>query len=109
VTINLGDQLPPYQDGWEGVNPTPSPIKNSTGTQFYYQLSTPNGIQLYADQFTPDPYDLQVYWLFPGVAGVQWPDRFVNYSLVWPADPALYSHYVRPLVASQAKAAQSAV
>ena len=38
------------------------------------------------------------------MAGVQWPDRFVNYFLVWPADPALYSHYVRPLVASQAEA-----
>lgn len=109
VTINLGERLTPYQDGWEGLNPPPSPIQNSLGTQFYYQLSTANGVELYADKYTPDLNDLQVYWLTAGVAGVLWPDRLVRYSLVWPADATQFSHYLRSPASSQAQASLTAV
>ena len=109
VTINLGEQLTPYQDGWEGASPAPSAIKNTIGTQFYYELDTANGTLLYADKYTPDANDCQVYWLTTGTAGLQWPDRFVNYSLAWPADYSLYSHYLRTQVSSQAAAAQTAI
>lgn len=109
ITVNLGDQLTPFQDGWEGTSPAPSAIGNPTGQQFYYQLITPNGSQLYADRFTPDPNDMQVYWLNTGVAGLQWPDRFVTYAQVWPSDPALYSHYLRSTAATPAEAALTAV
>ena len=109
VTINLGDELTPFQDGWEGITPESAPIQNNLGTQYYYSQVTAGGTTLYADKLTTDANDLQVYWLTAGVAGLEWPDRFVNYSLVWPADPAAYSHYLRPLVATQAAAAQTGV
>ncbi len=108
VTIPLGNPLTPYQDGFENASLTPAPIQNTVGTQFYYlQPGTPP--TLYADKFTADPNDLQVYWLSPGVGGLLWPNLFVDYNLVWPADPAQYSYYLRPLVATPAQAALTAV
>jgi len=109
VTINLGEELTPFQDGWEGESVAPYPIENDLGDQYYYDLDTTSGQTLYADQLTTEANDLQVYWLTTGVGGLQWPDLFVNYSLVWPSDPAQYSHYLRPLVPTQAAAALTAV
>jgi len=109
VTANLGDQLTPFQDGFEGESVAPYPIQNDLGNQYYYSLLSSAGQTLYADRLTTQPNDLQVYWLTTGVGGLQWPDLFVNYSLVWPADPAQYSHYLRPPVATQQQAAQTEV
>lgn len=109
VTINLGNQMTPYGDGFEGTSVTPYPIQNTLGSQYYYSQVGANGTTLYADQLTTNQNQMQVYWLTAGVQGLLWPNLFVDYSLVWPADPAQYSHYVRPLVATQAQAAQTAV
>ena len=112
VTANLGDMLTPYQDGWEGTSLVPSPLQNSSGvasSSYYYSLNTGNGPTLYADVLTTGPTDLQVYWLDTGVAGLQWPDHLVSYNQVWPSDPALYSPYLRPLVATPEAAALTAV
>ena len=109
VAINLGSQITPYADGFEGTSVTPYPIKNTLGSQYYYSETANNTTTLYADQLTTGVNQMQVYWLTAGVQGLQWPDLFVDYNLVWPSDPALYSHYLRPLVATEAQAAQTAV
>ncbi len=106
VTIELGERLVPPSDETDASALSPSPIQNSLGTQYYYQHSSG---ALYANRRTEHLNDLLVHWLTPGVAGLQWPHRFVRYSLVWPDDPAKYSHYLRPLVATEQEAARTAV
>ncbi|MGA2245700.1 MAG: hypothetical protein ABSH48_11930 [Verrucomicrobiota bacterium] len=105
VTNYLGTELTAYQDPTLGAGLTIAPIP-SVGTQFYYDFE---GTIYYADQATTNLTDLQMYWTDTGVAGLQWPYLFNRYSLVWPSDPALYSHYLRPPAATQAQAAQTAV
>ena len=109
LTINLGEQITPYQDGFEGQTFTPHAINNSIGGQYFYQHSLKSSTTLFADQLTTSQNQLQIYWLSAGVQGLLWPDWFANYNLVWPADPAKYSHYVRPPAATQNQAAQTAV
>ncbi len=111
VTTELGERLAAFQDGSDDSYLYPQPIPNTVGTQYYYQQSNPDNlpVTLYADRKTDNLNDLQVHWLIPGVAGLQWPYRFVRYTLAWPADPAKYSHYLRPLVATEAEAEQTAV
>ncbi len=109
VTVYLGNQLTPFQDGFENTSLSPWPLQNTLGTQYYYELSANGQQTYYADKYTPDQNDLQMYWLTTGVGGLQWPNLFVSYNLVWPADPSLYSHYLRPPVATQAQAAATAV
>ncbi len=109
VTIELGERLTAYQDGSDDSNLDPSPIQNTLGQQFYYQHSSGSGKILYADRATQNRNDLLVHWLTTGVAGLKWPCLFDRYSLVWPSDPAKYSHYLRPQVATRAEATLTAV
>ena len=105
VTNYLGTQLTAYQDPTLGAGLTIAPIPN-LGSQFYYAFE---GTRYYADQATTNVTDLQMYWTDSGVAGLQWPYLFDRYSLVWPADPAMYSQYLRPLVATPEQASLTAV
>ncbi len=105
VTNYLGTQLTPYQDPTLGAGLNIAPIPN-LGSQYYYAFK---GTTYYADQATSNLTDLQMYWVDTGVAGLQWPYLFNRYALVWPNDPALYSHYLRPPAATKTQAAQTAV
>jgi len=105
VTNYLGNELTAFQDPTLGANLTAAPIPN-LGTKFYYNFE---GTTYYADQATTNVTDLQMYWTDTGVAGLQWPFVFDRYALVWPSDPAAYSHYLRPPVTTQAQAAATAV
>ena len=105
VTNYLGNQLTAYQDPTLGAGLTAAPIPN-VGTKFYYNFDETT---YYADEATTNVTDLQMYWTDTGVAGLQWPYLFNRYALVWPSDPALYSHYLRPPAATQAQAEQTAV
>jgi len=111
VTVNLGERVPAYADGEDDSALYPSPVNTASGGSFYYQQDTANSdqINLYATQETKNLNDFQVYWLQTGVAGLQWPFRFVRYAEVWPSDVASYSHYLRPLVATDAEAQLTAV
>lgn len=105
LTNYLGDVLTPYQDPSQGGSLAPSPINNDLGTEYYFQ----NGSTYYADKATTAPNELQMYWLTSGVAGLQWPYLFDDYTLVWPSDPSQYSFYLRPVTTNAAEAALTAV
>ena len=109
VVNYLGNQITPYQDGFEGQTLTPYPLNNTLGTQYYYKQIINKTQNLYADVLTTGANQLQIYWLAAGVQGLLWPDWFASYTLAWPSDPAQYSQYVRPVVSSQAQAAQTGV
>ena len=104
VTNYLGTPLTPYSDPLLGAGLTPAPL-GQVGSTYYYQ----SGTTLYADHATASSTDLQIYWLQTGVAGLQWPLLYDSQSIVWPSDPAQYSFYLRPLVATQQQATNTAV
>jgi hypothetical protein len=43
------------------------------------------------------------------IAGLQWPKFFGRYQLIWPTDVTKYSHYVRPLVATEEEAKATSI
>ncbi|MDB6033638.1 MAG: hypothetical protein JWM16_3976, partial [Verrucomicrobiales bacterium] len=111
VTIELGEQLTAYPDGLPDDSALfPEPLF-VIGQSFTFQQN-PGGSSrptYYAIRETANQNDLQVHWLQEGLQGLRWPFIFVRYKQVWPDDVAKYSHYVRPLVATEAEAKATAV
>jgi hypothetical protein len=111
VTIELGEILTAYPDGQDDSDLYPDPILQA-GMQTFYYRQTIQGQEralFYAVQETKNLNDLLVWWLEEGQVGLRWPLVLARYQLVWPADAAKYSHYIRPLVSSEAEAKETAV
>ena len=81
------------------------------GTAFVYRqvVKGSERATFYAVRETRNPNDQLVHWLERGEMGLLWPKLTVRYNLIWPDDVAKYSHYVRPLVATQSEAEETAV
>lgn len=111
VTTELGELLTAYQnDNPDDSDLFPDPIENPEQQYvFRHAVTGQDRFEFFATRETVNLNDLQVHWLENGVAGIRWPFRFVRYQLVWPSDVAKYSHYVRPLVATDAEAKRTAV
>jgi hypothetical protein len=109
VNVELGTRIPAYQDGRDDSQLAVVPPQ--TESQFFYSQSLPNSanVTLYATRETFNLNDFEAYWLISGVAGIQWPYLFNRYHEYWPADVDEYVNYVRPLVATDTQAAQTAV
>lgn len=112
VTVALGERLTAYPDGRDDSFLNPSPPTQTSSQPFYYQqqsaVSSGRTI-LYATCETKNLNDLQMHWLIAGVGGLRWPYVFARYEEVWPADVRRYSHYLRPLVPTEAQAQATAV
>ncbi|MCI0534484.1 MAG: hypothetical protein L0Z50_04585 [Verrucomicrobiales bacterium] len=111
ITIELGERLTAFPNNEpDDASLFPEPIL-TTGQPFYYQhnITASPGVQFFAARETANQNDLQLHWLEQGLAGLKWPFRFTRYLLIWPADVAKYSHYIRPLVSSEADAKKTAV
>lgn len=111
VTIELGERVTAYPEN----NPSdadlrPSPI-TQVGQPFAYQHSIGAGgsLEFYATRETQQLTDFQVIWTREGVGGLHWPYRFSRYSFVWPTAVEKYSHYLRPEVADENAAAETAI
>jgi hypothetical protein len=111
VTIELGEKLTSYPDGAPGDSDLfPEPLL-LLGQSFTFQHNPIGSTKptYYATRETQNQNDLQVHWLEEGLEGLRWPYRFVRYKQVWPSDVEKYSHYVRPLVLTEAEAKATAV
>lgn len=110
VTIELGERITPPNPG--DVNSlSPEPVLQAGGTAYDLQY-TPSGsdrLELYATRETHNLNDYMVHWMETGEVGLKWPALFGRYNLVWPSDVSKYSHYVRPLVATENEAKETAV
>jgi len=110
VTVEIGERVVPPEGGSvEGL--FPSPLQQGLGAQFVYQHSV-NGVErplLYATKETRNLNDYLVHWLEQGEAGLRWPESLGRYSFVWPTDASKYSHYIRPVAATESVAAETAV
>lgn len=111
VTVELGERLTAYQDNSPGDDDLyPEPV-GTAGQQFTFRYSPLGSVKpvFYANRLTQNANDLPVHWLEESLAGLRWPLRYVQYQLVWPDDVEKYSHYIRPLAASDAEARTTAV
>ncbi|MBI4323655.1 MAG: hypothetical protein HY674_00150, partial [Chloroflexi bacterium] len=111
VTVELGEPLTAYpNDTPDDSDLFPEPV-TQVGRSFTYR-HTVHGTDrpvYYATRETQNINDLPVHWLETGLQGLRWPFLYVRYRLIWPANVAKYSHYVRPLVASETEARLTSV
>jgi hypothetical protein len=64
---------------------------------------------IYAIRETRNANDLAIWWMIQGEQGILWPEELHRYELDWPKDPVRYSHYLRPEVATEDEAMETAV
>lgn len=111
VNIELGERLTAFSGGVpDDSHLFPEPIQNPNQSfLFQHNINGTERVEYFAARKTDNLNDVQVHWLEEGLAGLKWPFRFVRYKLDWPTDVAKYSHYVRPLVSTEAEAKLTAV
>jgi hypothetical protein len=114
IVINLGDRVTPRNKLGDEDNDTLYPsVETSSGNQsvFTFQSGqTPSGHPVYyaiAETFNLNDY--QVYWMAEGTEGILWPKVHSRYQFIWPTNPADYSHYARPVVATAQDAEVTAI
>ncbi len=110
VSSDLGDPVEPPAPGTR-QELTPEPVQQTDGQTFAYQqfLAGSGRLNLYATKETANLNDYLVHWMEVGEVGLKWPALLGRYQFVWPANVAKYSHYVRPLVATEDEAKATAV
>ncbi len=110
VPIDLGEQVTPPSPGVLGKL-FAEPVLQISGDAFVYQLHAPGSdrVRLFATRETRNLNDFQVHWMEQGVAGLKWPALFGRYQFSWPSDISRYSHYVRPVAATDLEARATAV
>ncbi len=111
IRVELGEKLTAWQDGDpDDSHLLPRSLLRPTDSQFGYQhFQDGERVQFYAIRETVNQNDFLLHWTEEGVEGLQWPFLFTRYEMVWPSDIGKFSHYVRPLVASEAEARETAV
>ena len=109
VSIELGERIVPPFGSADDL--TPDPILQAGSPQFGFKhvVVGNNRQNLYAQIETRSLNDYLVHWLVDGEANIQWPTELGRYRLHWPTEPGKYSHYLRPLVATEAEATATAV
>ena len=113
LNIELGERIQAYADGSGDSDLNPEPLQEAiNGTQPFLYRSSVNGserVEFYATRETANQNDVLVYWMEAGVVNLRWPLIYARYQLTWPSEVGKYSHYVRPLVATEAEAKLTAV
>ena len=109
LRVDLGERVLPSEP-YSGDDLFPEQL-GGIGTSFLHTHNVVGSdrVQLYALRETVNQNDCLVHWLEESVAGLRWPCQFARYTLRWPSDVAHYSHYLRPAVATENEARQTAV
>ncbi len=111
VTVELGERLTAWPDGSpDDSDLMPKLLLRSSDHEFAFQHHVEGArLQVYAIRKTRNVNDFLMHWTEEGLEGLQWPFRFVRYRMVWPDDITRYSHYMRPTVAGEEEARETAV
>jgi hypothetical protein len=111
LTSELGEKITAYGDGQSDAELEPAPLQATLDSSFLYQdaSGTSGRTEYYSAALTANPNEVLVHWLEAGGMGLRWPAVYNRYQQIWPEDPAKYSHYLRPPVATAAEAAETAV
>jgi hypothetical protein len=110
VTVELGERVLPPPPG-SASNLFAEPVLQPAGLTFAYQHNREGSdkTEFYATRQTSNLNDYLVHWTEAGLVDLKWPSLFARYNFVWPSEVAKYSHYIRPAVASENEAKQTAV
>ena len=109
VTAELGEPLShPLTDAGDALYPE-EVMRDGSSFLHTHPVVGSDEFELYAAKKTLNLNDCQVRWLEEGVAGLRWVHQLARYKLDWPADIARYSHYIRPLVATEKQAQETAI
>ena len=111
LTNELGEKIMAYANGQSDADLLPFPLQTTLSGPFLYQdaSGTSGRTEYYSAALTQNGNDVLVHWLEAGAVGLRWPLLYNRYQQVWPDDPAKYSHYLRPTVATPADASLTAV
>ncbi len=110
VPIELGDRVtPPTPGDLAALTPEPVPQNDPSKFAYSHNVAGSDMVKLFAISETANENDYLVHWMETGEVGLKWPAYLGRYQFAWPADTARYSHYVRPLVASETEAKLTAV
>jgi hypothetical protein len=110
VRTELGDRiLPPPSGTLDALSPEPVLQVGGLAYAYTHTVEGREATELFATRETANLNDYLVHWMETGLEGLKWPSLFGRYELRWPSDPARYSHYVRPMVASESEAKETAV
>ena len=110
VTGELGERvLPPAPGSVSDLSA--EPVLQTGAPNFAFQKFRAGNsvLELYATRETANLNDYLVHWLELGDVGLRWPKYLGRYKLIWPTDVSRYSHFVRPLVATDAEARVTAI
>ncbi len=111
VTVELGERLTAWPGGVPDDSHLLPRLLNRPGDfDFIFQHSVEGRrVEIYATRVTIHQNDFLLHWTEAGLEGLRWPYRFARYRMIWPQDPARYSHYMRPVVANEAEARETAI
>jgi hypothetical protein len=111
LTNELGEKILAYADGQSDATLIPSPLQATLNSSYLYQDASGSSgrTEYYSAALTQNPNDVLVHWLEAGIVGLRWPLLYNRYQQIWPDDPAKYSHYLRPAVATANDASLTAV
>ncbi|HKJ90762.1 MAG TPA: hypothetical protein VJ960_06480, partial [Oceanipulchritudo sp.] len=111
VTVELGERLGAFEDpAADDSDLFPQSLLRTNDSLFAYQHFPPGArTEFYAIRETRNLNDFLLHWTGEGIEGLRWPERFIRYRMVWPDDIEKYSHYMRPVVADDAEAQETAV
>lgn len=111
VRVELGDRLKAFADSSVDDSRLFPEVVPAMGPQFVESMSGGDNkpVLLYAARETRNLNDVLVFWMEPGEQGLKWPRVLARYEMQWPRDPSRYSHYVRPVVDTEADAKATAV
>lgn len=110
VSAELGERIAPPSPG-SLAELFPEPINSGGTVPFAYRHSVEGAerAELYGTRATANLNDYLIHWLEEGEAGLRWPRHYGRYRIAWPSDVGRYSHYLRPLVATEDEAKETAV
>ncbi len=110
VTTELGERLtPPLPGSVDDLFPEPILQPNAPSFVYQYNVAGSDRVEFYATRETQNLNDCLLHWLEAGVAGLRWPALLGRYRLAWPTDVTKYSQYIRPRVATENEAKETAV
>ena len=110
VRIELGERVTPPAPG-NVDDLIPEPVLQVGTPSFAYEHNVAGGdtLEIFAARETVNANDYLIHWMETGLVGLKWPLVLGRYQFAWPTDVAQYSHYLRPLVATENEAKLTAV
>ncbi|MEN9676596.1 MAG: hypothetical protein RIS76_2492, partial [Verrucomicrobiota bacterium] len=112
LVAELGEKIDTGENAARNLELNPEPLAAASTVDPFLLPNAVSGsdrVEYYAAKETLNVNDVLVHWTEAGVEGLRWPSVYSRYQLIWPNQISRYSQFVRPLVATEAEAMETAV